>query len=138
MTTSIFKSVRSYFVYALALGIGVALVTSACDSPGDLGDACVAAESHNDCSGNMVCFQPYLCANTYCCDPPPSGDLVSSGPNDVSPSANPNCATGCNGGAKLICEDIQANGVGFDGVTADLGDAACQFADASPFDGGPP
>jgi hypothetical protein len=132
MTTSIFKSVRSYVVFAFALGIGVALVTSACDSPGDLGDACVAAESHNDCSGNMICFQPALCANTYCCLPPDSSG------NSPSAASDPNCATGCNGGAKLICENATANGVGFAGVSADEADAACQFADANPFDGGPP
>jgi len=126
MTTSIFKSVRSYVVFAFALGTGLALVTSACDSPGDLGDACVAAESHNDCSGNMICFQPALCANTYCCLPPDSTGDSPSG------AGTPNCATGCNGGANLICEDVMANGVGFDGVTAELGDAACQFAAAHP------
>src|SRR5580692_8714395 len=124
MTTSIFKSIRGYLLLASVLGGGVALLSSACDSPGSEGDACIAAESHNDCSGSLICFQPSLCANTYCCLPPDSkGD---------SPSTDPNCATGCNGGANLICEDFQANGAGFDGVSADAGAAACDFAMKHP------
>jgi hypothetical protein len=130
MTTSIFKSVRSYLIVAVVLGSGLALVNSACDSPGDLGDACVAAESHNDCSGSMVCFQPALCANTYCCLPADGTGASPSG------AGTPNCATGCNGGAQLICEDVQANGVGYLGVTAAEADAACAFATANPLPDG--
>jgi hypothetical protein len=132
MTTSIFESARGYLVLAVVLGSGLALAAIGCDTPGDLGDACIAAESHNDCSGSLVCFQPALCANTYCCEPP--------GANGESPSgsSDPNCATGCNGGAQLICEDVQANGVGFAGITAEEADAACAFAATMWMDGGVP
>jgi hypothetical protein len=133
MTTSIFKSVRGYLILALVLASALALAAIGCDSPGDLGDACVAAESHNDCSGDMVCFQPDLCANTYCCLPP-----TTAGGESPSASSNPNCATGCNGGAQLICEDVQANGTSFLGVGAAEADAACKFAATMWMDAGVP
>jgi hypothetical protein len=90
---------RGRWAWALA----VALAASGCaeGGGGDEGERCNPALSHNECNDGLVCSQPDLCPENYCC--PAAGG-----------SSHPNCQTGCNGGAAAIC-------------TADKDPAACAF-----------
>ncbi len=90
------------------LGIG-ALVMAAC-SQGSEGDRCNPNlnPGNGECNGGLTCMQPSLCPEAYCCPTTADGGPASS--------SNPNCQTGCNGGAASICNS------GADAA------AACEFA----------
>jgi hypothetical protein len=100
-----------------AISTAALLLAFAGCSQGGEGDRCNpdlssgsygSTSAKGDCNGGFVCFQPSLCAENYCCPPP--------GADGTSPSSNPNCQTGCNGGAASICYASQGD------------DAACGFA----------
>jgi hypothetical protein len=90
------------------LGVG-ALVMAAC-SQGSEGDRCNPDlnPGNGECNGGLTCMQPSLCPEAYCCPTTADGGPASS--------SNPNCQTGCNGGAASICNS---------GADAE---AACAFA----------
>lgn len=83
-----------------ALVAGAAIEVSAC-SQGAEGDRCNPdlAAGESECNGGLRCGVPPLCPEAYCCPPADDGGLASS--------RNPNCQTGCNGGAASICNSGQ-------------------------------
>jgi hypothetical protein len=109
MRTRTYKTIVWQFQVALAVGLAAAAL--GCQQ-GAEGDYCNPDLSHNECNSGLVCTQPPLCPESYCCPP------------DLKDSTNPFCAEGCAGGAQAICE-------------ADpMADAACAFNAEHPFDGG--
>ena len=64
------------------------------------GDRCNPLSSHNECGSGLVCTgqgaAPTIpfCPENYCCSVDSSGKINST---------DPNCQSGCNGGAAAIC-----------------------------------
>jgi hypothetical protein len=86
---------------ALVATTGIAV--TAC-SQGSEGDRCNPdlAAGESECGGGLTCLQPALCPEAYCCPTTADGGAASS--------SNPNCQTGCNGGAASICNSGQDDG----------------------------
>jgi hypothetical protein len=110
------------------------------------GDRCNPYDSHNECSSGLACTVsswqvanqgtlaaqgnvvpdlaagagPVLayCPENYCCPVDSNGNLT--------PSTNPNCQAGCNGGAASICTSIGNTTAPYVGV--------CDFANTGMFD----
>jgi hypothetical protein len=75
------------------------------------GDRCNPLDSHNECSGGLVCTGqgssaviPF-CPENYCCSVDSSGNINST---------NPFCQPGCNGGADAICKAAMAGNAAAD------------------------
>jgi hypothetical protein len=111
MTTRTYAFIHRHFLVALVVGLSA--VALGCEQ-GAEGDRCVLALSHNDCNSGLVCTQPSLCPETYCCPP------------NVTSTSSPYCQEGCNGGAAAICEAPASSET----------DAACAFNAKHPYDAG--
>jgi hypothetical protein len=92
----IIDSIRHIRTILLATA-AVCVVGFGCNQ-GSEGDRCNAAlntNGHDECNGGLTCTNVPLCPETYCCPLNADGSLAKSD--------NPNCQTGCNGGAASIC-----------------------------------
>jgi hypothetical protein len=81
----------------VALAATSAVTVAACNQGGE-GNRCNPdlSQGHDECGGGLVCNANIpLCPEAYCCPPAADGGLGSS--------SNPNCQTGCAGGAASIC-----------------------------------
>jgi hypothetical protein len=108
-------------VGAAILSIGaVALFAAGGCNVGNLGERCNPDLSHDECGAGLVCTQPALCPENYCCPPPPA-------PGQPAPAnQNPYCMTGCNGGQASICAaggDADCEGGAEEEAGADAGAA---------------
>jgi len=83
---------------ALAALVATAAIAAAGCNQGGEGNRCNPnlSQGHNECGGGLVCNAAIpLCPEAYCCPAAADGGLGSS--------SNPNCQTGCAGGAASIC-----------------------------------
>jgi hypothetical protein len=106
---------RTLAAYLSGLTATIAAILLACNQ-GSVGDRCNPDLSHDECNSGLTCTQPPLCPETYCCPVDSNGNLESS--------SDPNCQTGCNGGAASMCNASLRGGAGDDG-------GECAFACAN-------
>jgi len=106
------KSIRT----ALAAFLATATIAAFGCNQGGEGDRCnpsLNANGHDECGGGLTCLQPDLCPEAYCCPTNADGTLAKS--------SNPNCQTGCNGGAASACNAGDVDACAF-ACTNDPGD----------------
>jgi hypothetical protein len=107
----------------LAAIVGALILGAACNQAGE-GDRCNPLRSSDECGSGLVCSgnpvglsaaHPIaFCPENYCC------------PVNVTPSDNPYCQPGCNGGAASICaaEGADAAACAFASCAADAANPA--------------